>query len=110
MCFSAFLYFFLTEVTVHPEKKKESSMTFVPVSSNGNLYHSANHNSKKYKSLSQLHISQWSFILSFKKKSGFDPDRGMLFANFLSLAPADQKLSAYPLQNSDSICLEIKRS
>ena len=80
-------------------------MTFVPVSSNGNLYHSANHNSKKYKSLSQLHISQWSFILSFKKKSGFDPDRGMLFANFLSLAPADQKFSAYPLQNSASMTL-----
>ena len=35
MCLSGFLYF-LTETTVHLEKKKESFMTFVPVSSNGN--------------------------------------------------------------------------
>ena len=35
MCFSGFSIF-LTEISVLLEKKKESFMTFVPVSSNGN--------------------------------------------------------------------------
>ena len=35
MCFSGFLYF-LTEITVHLEKKKETFTTFAPVFSNGN--------------------------------------------------------------------------
>lgn len=72
MCFSGFLYF-LTELTFHLEKKKESFMTFVPVSSNGN---SLSFGQPQLQEI-QIPVTQanQSVVLYTFLKSGFDPEK-----------------------------------
>ena len=112
MCFSGFSIV-LTEITVHLEKKKESFMTFVPVSSNGNPLSLPS--KSQLRNTNPYHTSESvsgpplkPFLYAFLK-SGFDPekDEGILFP--LS-HPDSLKFSVYSLQSSVSTCLEIKRS
>ena len=78
MCFSGFSIV-LTEITVHLEKKKESFMTFVQVSSNGNPLSLPS--KPQLRNTNPRHISESvsgpplkPFLHAFLE-SGFDPEK-----------------------------------